>query len=333
MSTPQPRTLASFVRFPENRSALAAIEQLAGNLGGESRPNQLFLHGPPGSGKTHLTAGLVHKVSQHSAAIQVTVMAARDMARDAGPSDSPHRCDLRRCALLIVEDLQHLAARAAEALVQTLDCRRARRLPTVMTAALGPQELGRGAQGLPARLTSRLVAGLAIGLQPLSAASRLCLLRELAQRRQLALSTDVLVWLSENLSGARQLEGALNQLELLARGRKERQDLAAVMQLFRDPADPERHSIDSITRRVGEYFQLEPERMQSRYRGRNIAWPRQVSMYLARQLTRLSLGQIGKYFGRRDHTTVLYACRKVEKAITDDALARGAVCQLQADLA
>jgi chromosomal replication initiator protein len=94
-----------------------------------------------------------------------------------------------------------------------------------------------------------------------------------------------------------------------------------------------RVTVERIAQRVGGYFRVVPRQLQSRRRYRNILVPRQVGMYLARQLTGLSLGQIGAYFGGRDHATVLHACRKVEQAITEDAALSGAVRQLHADLA
>src|SRR5207237_6987493 len=87
-------------------------------------------------------------------------------------------------------------------------------------------------------------------------------------------------------------------------------------------------SLDRIVQRVGRFFRVEPRRLCSAGRSREVLLPRQVSMYLARRLTDLSLEQIGAYFGGRDHSTVLHACRKVEQAVTDDAGLGGAVRQL-----
>jgi chromosomal replication initiator protein len=91
--------------------------------------------------------------------------------------------------------------------------------------------------------------------------------------------------------------------------------------------------VERIAQRVGRYFQVEPRQLQARSRARHTLLPRQIGMYLARQLTELSLHQIGAYFGGRDHSTVLHACRKVEKALAHDVRLSGAVRQLHADLA
>jgi chromosomal replication initiator protein len=233
-----------------------------------------------------------------------------------------------------VEDLQHLPARAVEALVQLLDYLHARQRLVVVTALAGPQQLGHRGVRFPARLTSRLAGGLVVGLEPLQAASRLALLLDKAQRRQLAVSRDVLSWLAEHLTGGgRQLEGALARLETLARLHARPLDVAVVAVHFREQVEASQVTVERIAQRVCGYFRVEARQLQSRRRHRNVLLPRQVGMYLARQLTALSLDQIGAFFGGRDHSTVLHACRKVEQALGQDPLLSGVVRQLHADLA
>src|SRR5262249_25083501 len=146
--------------------------------------------------------------------------------------------------------------------------------------------------------------------------------------------TAVLEWLSGHVAGsARQLEGALVRLETLIRLHDGPPDVSALAEHFRTEAEAGRPTVERIAQRVGRYFQVEPTQLQSRRRSRNALVPRQVGMYLARQLTELSLRQIGAYFGGRDHSTVLHACRKVEQALAKDVTLSGAVRQLHADLA
>src|SRR5262249_12651628 len=153
-----------------------------------------------------------------------------------------------------------------------------------------------------------------------------------AQRRQLAVRREVLAWLAEHLTGGgRQLEGALTQLEVLRRLRREPLDVPTVAAHFREQVEALRPTVDRIARQVSGHFQLDPRQLQSPQRFRKVLLPRQISMYLARQLTDLSLEQIGDYFGGRDHTTVLHACRKLEEALADDAVLSGTVRQLRAD--
>src|SRR5205823_5912331 len=124
---------------------------------------------------------------------------------------------------------------------------------------------------------------------------------------------------------------AVAQLGLLSR-LNPRLDRATVQQHFAPQVEAGRPTVERIAERVGGYFRVEPRQMQSRRRSRQVMLPRHVGMYLARRLTALSLDQIGAYFGGRDHSTVLHACRKVERALEHDALLSGTVRRLHAEL-
>jgi chromosomal replication initiator protein len=325
------------VEHAENRSALAAVGRVADCVCGQRlrrEVNPLFLHGPSGSGKTYLVSALVSSVIRRRPDATCSLVPAGDCAALLQPAEEaspPNRVPAPEWDndLLVIEDLQHLPARTAEGLAHLHDGRIARQQQTVYTASAGPAQLFH----LPARLTSRLASGLVVGLGPLAPASRFAFLQDRAQQRQLAVGRDVLLWLADHCGGsARQLEGALARVETLVRLTDRFPDLAMVTAHFQVESDAARPTVERIAERVGRYFQVEPRQMQSRRRLRYALLPRQVGMYLARQLTPLSLEQIGAYFGGRDHSTVLHACRKVEQAMAHDAALSGAVQRLHADL-
>ncbi len=329
-------TFTPWIDTPEGRPALLAVQRVTECVCSRRRRreiNPLLLHGPAGTGKTHLTSALVAEASSRCPDLVATVLAAGDLALAVQPGEngesSPTLESARQADLLVLEDVQHLGGHAVEALVQLVDARVARQRQTVFTASKGPGQLTQ----FPARLTSRLAAGLVVGLLPLSPASRRAFLGERARRDGLNLGADVLDWLAENNGGsARQLEGALARLTTLVRLNGRPPDLDAVCAAFRDDADAHRPTVERIAQRVGRHFRLDPRRLRDRDRSRNVLLPRQVGMYLARKLTPLSLQQIGAFFGGRDHSTVLHACRKVERVLGRDPSLSGVVRQLHADL-
>lgn len=319
---------SSFILLPENRSALRAMQHLAEELlttGARSFPTPLLLHGMTGTGKSLLTDCLIRAITTQSDCT-AQVLPAREWPEDTA--------DLLSCDLIILEDFHHLPVRVAEAVCQILDRRRRYRRPTVITSAAGPA----GLKPLPQRLTSRLSAGLVLGLEPVSTTSRRILLQGFAERRNLALSAEVIDWLIARTpgSGARPLSGRIEQLARLAAGRTEPLDLPTVVQWFAPDstgeAVAEPATLDWIVRRVSTLFAVSPDDVIGPSRVRSLAAARQLAMYLARDLTRASLPQIGRFFGNRDHTTVLHACRMVEAALTTDQKLSRTVRELKAEL-
>lgn len=301
-----------------------------------SQPNPLYLHGPSGVGKSQLVHSLVTTLCQaggHSTFVASAgdLQPVRSTEQAVEPEVWQHARDTD---LWIVEDVQLLPVRSFDLLTNVLDCRIEHALPTVVTARVGPNQLCSREQRFPARLVTRLAGGLVMAMEPLQAASRLVFLEELAQARQFAVNPEILQWLAERLPGSgRVLEGAMHQLEVLAAGQRKHLELAQIARHFESEAEANSPTLERILRQVSGYFRLEPKSLQSRRRLRNILLPRQVSMYLARKLTQLSLDQIGAFFGGRDHSTVLHACRKVEDALENDPVLSGAVRQLHAQLA
>jgi chromosomal replication initiator protein len=328
------QSFQNWVSLPETQSARAAVARVAeGVCQRRVRPsvNPLFLHGPSGTGKTHLTEALVRYAAARRPDLLVANLEVGSFEDFRTESDSTKTEDLaaaRNADLVVIEDLQHLSGIVVEPLVSLIDRCRSRQRQVVVTAACGPAEL----RHLPDRLTSRLASGLVIGLLPLSPDSRRRFLGDKIRRRNLKVPDAVVDWLTRNLPGsARQLEGALVRLETL-QALHAPFSVAVVEEHFRTEAENHRPTVERIAQRVCDYFQVETRQLQSRDRSRDSLLPRQVGMYLARQLTALSLEQIGAFFGGRDHSTVLHACRKVEETLAHDERLSGAVRQLHADL-
>jgi chromosomal replication initiator protein len=343
------KSLARFIVSSENRSAYLAVTAFAEGISSGRRcaSQLLVLHGLPGTGKSHLVSGFTKAVSA-SGGMTVQVLSGGDFREPLAPRpdqkamaidevaavSTPAFRSAHECDVLILEDLQRVPYAAAETVVHILDQRQAHALPTVVTSTLGPSRLMHRGVRYPARLTNRLAAGLVVALEPLRTSSRQKFLEELAQRIQLALPGDIAHWLARNLTGGgRQLEGAITKLAALGKVGRGLLDKETVMAHFRAEVEAIRPTVERITDKVGRFYRVEPRKLQSRGRQRAIMLPRQISMYLARDLTPMSLEQIGAYFGGRDHTTVLHACRKVERALKKDAVLSGTVRQIHAELA
>jgi chromosomal replication initiator protein len=298
--------------------------------------NPLFLHGPTGAGKSCLVSALVDEMCTATSGLSACVLSANDFAL---PGQEDHSAGAERYKatrssdLLVVEDVQHLPSRGIEALVELIDERISWGRATVLTALAGPARLTLRGEPLPARLVSRMAGGLVVAVQPLQAASRLLLLQELARRRGLTVSDEVLRQLAQSLTGGRQLEGALSQLAALQALTSRKPTLHDLVEYCHVQPEQSKATIESIVGKVSDYYRIKPRQVRSARRHPGVLMPRQISMYLARRLTRLSLNQIGAYFGGRDHTTVLHACRKIEEVIETDAEVAGAIRQLQVELA
>jgi chromosomal replication initiator protein len=292
-----------FVLLPENRSAVLAVRRLTRRLG-RCPFVPLLLVGAPGTGKSHLSDDLFAWAAARGDVI-------RQDSADWPPTDLG---ELRECDLLIVEDLQYLPARAADEFAALLDVRVTRRRATLLTAGRSPAEL----ENLPPRLVSRTTGGLTVELEALGVNSRLRFLKKRAAACGLIAGDGVLRRLARHTPGSgRQLLAALDQLQRLGAMLPAPPDAAAVRAHFREAAMMTRPTLERILRQVGRQCQLAPRLFGGRDRQPGALWARQVSMYLAHELTELSLAQIGEFFGR-DQSTVRHACLKVAQKITDD---------------
>jgi chromosomal replication initiator protein len=327
--------LAQFVVTPENRSALLAIRRLAAAVRNGRAPNEslpLYLDGPPGVGKSHLAAGLMAAVSEGSPPRTCRFVAAGDWPAGSPDLDSADFTEsARACDLLIVEDIQHLPARAENALARIVDHRLSRRRAFVVTGNKGPAPM----RHLSSRVRSRLGAGLVVSLELPSPETRRYLLERFAERHRLATSPGVIDWLAgQSTGGLRPLLGAINTLAGISGDKARPPDLPAVQKQWPALAPPPpTPSIERIVRQVARHFSIETKAMSDRRRHAGILWPLQVAMFLTREQMGLPWTRIGAAFGGRDASTVRHAVNKVAEREAADFATASVLRQLRAEVA
>lgn len=321
-----PDTWAGLLAVPENRSAFRAAQRLVKALAADgsaprfARP--LVFHGPTGCGKSALVRAVVQQVIDGDRPRTVQVHPAAEL-----PRDTQELSVLRPLDLLVIEGVQDLKPADVESLLVLLDARTARRLPTVVTASAGPAVL----TDLPRRLTARLAAGLVVRLDPFGLASRVCFARWHAARSSLRLTSDAAEWLAQSADGLRHLVGMIDTLRTTSSARKGELSATQAAELLADPLPPT-PTLDRITRTVAQAFRVKVKDVVGASRLRTVLIPRQVAMYLAREVAKLPLVEIGKHFGGRDHTTVLNAVRKIVSSMSADAELAGQVQELRRGL-
>jgi chromosomal replication initiator protein len=323
--------MGSFIAGPENRLVGAAVAAVLD--GDASHHSPLVIYGPAGTGKSHLALGLVSawkaRYPQRPAVYACAVDFARGLA-DAIDTQTTDEFSLayRNAALLVIEDLQHLAGKqvAQEELVATLNAVADRGGWVVLTSSMRPTDLPETI----ASLVSRFVAGLTVPLAPPGQAAREVLVDRLAGLRGTALPTAVTQLLANELEvTAPGLLGAIVQLEGLAATSGEPISVKSARRALRQRSEARRPSLRRIAVETARQFSLRLSDLRGPSRRRTVVTARDVATYLARNLTGHSLQHIGAYFGGRDHTTISHGCRKLREQLEREPALRQSVLELQ----
>lgn len=307
-------TLDSFVAGPSNRLAWVAAQTTASRLGASS---PLVLHGPTSVGKTHLLEGIVSEVRRLRSGSQAVYLSAEQFTTlflDAlhGRGLPLFRRKYRGLDLLIVDDIQFLVGKRATLteLLHTIDtfAREGRQL--VFAADRPPNEL----MDLGQDFTTRLQSGLVCGIEPPEFETRLGITRRLAERMGIVLSGEVQQLVASRVTThAREISGALNRLDATSRALDQPIDAALAEQTLTDVRRQSRSvRLADINQAVCDVFGLEPETLQSETKAKHVSQPRMLAMWLARRYTRAAFSEIGSYFGKRSHSTVISAQKKVD---------------------
>ena len=317
----------TFDRFVTGQAnAVAANAALAFATGGAMRLSPLYIHSQTGQGKTHLLHAIGHEHQQRNPRARVLYMSAErfmfDFVSAMRARDTiSFKTRLRSADLLMIDDVQFIAGKEStqEEFLHTVDELMSAGRKLAISADRAPQAL----DGVEGRILSRLSQGLVVDIQPPDFSLRRAIIGEKAAAIDgISVDNQVLDLLASRLStNVRELEGGLNRLLAYASlgNRPITTEFAeeVLADMFR--ASRRRITIDEIQKRVSEHFRIRHAEMVSARRAREVARPRQIAMYLAKQLTPRSLPEIGRRFGGRDHTTVIHAVRQIERLRGEDS--------------
>ncbi len=312
----------TFVIGQSNRFAHAAAVAVAEAPARAYNP--LFIYGDSGLGKTHLLHAIGHYARELYKDIRVRYVSSEDFTNDfinsiANNQGAAFHARYRSVDLLLVDDIQFLEGKAEtqEAFFHTFNTLHDHDKQVVITSDVQPKQL----RGFEERITSRFEWGLLTDIQVPDLETRIAILRKKATRENLEIDPQILEYIASKFtSNIRELEGTLIRVSAYAGLNQQVIDMALVQTVLKDlislDEDNEVQPTDIISH-TAEYFDLSIDDLYGPSRAQQVATARQIAMYLCRELTPLSLPKIGQLFGGRDHTTVMYAHKKITQLITE----------------
>ncbi|MFE6996428.1 chromosomal replication initiator protein DnaA [Microbacterium sp. NPDC057659] len=315
-------TFDNFVIGQSNRFAHAAAVAVA--EAPAKAYNPLFIYGDSGLGKTHLLHAIGDYAQSLYAGVKVRYVSSEEFTNDfinsiANNRGAAFQARYREVDILLIDDIQFLQGRAEtqEAFFHTFNTLHDHNKQVVITSDVAPKHL----TGFEDRMRSRFEWGLITDVQAPDLETRIAILRKKAQSDALHIPDEVLEYIATVVSSnIRELEGALIRVSAFASLNRSTLDIALAQTVLRDIVDQAEDNIISptdIITATAQYFKLTVDDLYGSSRSQQIATARQIAMYLCRERTNLSLPKIGQLFGNRDHTTVMYACKKISELMKE----------------
>jgi chromosomal replication initiator protein len=315
-------TFVSHVAGKSNQLARAAAQQVGENPGRAYNP--LFIYGGVGLGKTHLMQAAGNAAVERAPDARVVYVHSERFVADMVKALQHNEINnfkryYRSLDMLLIDDIQFFAGKShsQEEFFHTFNTLLDGQRQVIITSDRFPREIS----GVQERLISRFGSGLTVPIDPPELETRVAILIKKALAREVTLPEDVAFFIAEQIrSNVRELEGALHRLVASANFTGRTIDVDLARDALRDLLDAHQRQINiqNIQKTVADYFKMRVSDLHSRKRNRQIARPRQMAMALAKELTPMSLPEIGDAFGGRDHTTVLHAQRKIKALLQTD---------------
>jgi len=329
-------TFDSFVVGSSNRFAHAA--SIAVSDSPAKSYNPLFIYGKVGLGKTHLMHSIGNRIHQRAPQTKILYISSEKFTNQLisaiqSRSTPNFRKLYRSVDVLLIDDIQFIAGKEStqEEFFHTFNALHDSHKQIVLSSDRPPKEI----HSLEERLVSRFDWGLVTDMQAPDLETRVAILKMKAQRETIHVPDEVIFFIAERIrSNIRELEGALIRTVAYSKLIGQEVTTSLAKNILRDMfvEEASKITVDLIQQKVASYFDIRLSEMKSKRRTKAVAYPRQVAMYLVRELTDYSLPEIGEYFGGRDHTTVIYACNKVQGDAKKDGNAKAFISRLISDI-
>ena len=329
-------TFENFVIGPSNRFACAAGLAVAESPAKAYNP--LFVYGHVGLGKTHLIQAITHKITQLNPQLKCCYMSSEkftneliDAIRTRSTNDFRKR--YREMDVLLIDDIHFIAGKEStqEEFFHTFNNLHNNHKQIIITSDRPPKEIA----NLEERLSSRFAWGLITDIQPPDFETRVAILRKKMENESVPVPDDIIFFIAEQVkTNIRELEGALIRVVAYALLEEKRITLDLAKFILKDMVKEitKTISMDMIQKAVSVHFQIPLVELRSNRRTKSIVLARQVAMYLARELSHLSLPEIGYAFGGKDHTTVLHSCKKIKEELLTDKELKSSIYTLNTTL-
>jgi chromosomal replication initiator protein len=290
--------------------------------------NPLFIYGGVGLGKTHLMHSIAHYILEQNSNSKVMYVTSEkftneliESIRNVNTTPTEFREKYRNIDVLLIDDIQFIIEKEStqEEFFHTFNTLHESKKQIIISSDKPPKDI----LTLEERLRSRFEWGLTVDIQPPDYETRMAILKKKEELDGLQIDNEVMKYIATNVkSNIRELEGALTKIVALSRLKKKEVNVTLAEEALKDLISPDNKkqlTPELIIDVIAEHFNISPADIYSVNKSRNIAYPRQISMYLCRKLTDLSLADIGKLMGNRDHSTILHGIDKVENNINKDA--------------
>lgn len=316
----------NFIEGPSNQFAKSAAMGVATRPGRSYNP--LFIHGGVGLGKTHILHSIGNHIKEHHKKLKIESITTEEFCNDLVDSLRNKSIDqlkkrYRESDIFLLDDVQFLQSRLnfEEELCNTFESLLQQNKQIVITSDKPPVELK-----LSERLVARMEWGLVVHVGTPELETRVAILQHKAEQKGMQIPTKVLFFIAEHIySNVRQLEGAINKLSAqckLFNLTVNEESVEAILKGMLQRAPKERITVDDILKSVADVFQVSVLDIKGNSRTKEVVLPRQVAMYLAREMINESLMMLGAYFSGRTHSTLLHACKNVEKRVATDEILR-----------